>query len=537
MDASALVDGRPLQDVLDEQMLMLEQALAFNRAIAKRMANQGQISRATSPSPTMASLTARPKHPTMPSINLENAQLPALGNMSLLSEPFLPHGAVLDNDHHHGGAVKPRRGLVHHGSGQLIPHDDANHSLKPAGMIFPDEVESKKKILESFNTRPYSVDDLYWTEGFCQMMARSEVFSHLTIAVIALNTLWIGIDTDLDSADILCNAPLLFQVVGNLFCTYFSAELTLRFLAFRNKRDAFKDGWFLFDAIMVGLMVWETWVEVAIYRLYGSQEGNVSTGRQTSALRIFRILRISRVARVSLLVKSMPELVVLLRGMAMALRSAFAVLFMEVLIIYIYGIIFTLLLKHEDVGRGNFENVPQAMFFLVTQLLAGFDIPTFSTILEAGSVYFVIFVSYIFIASLVMLNMLIGVICQVISNVSDLEEEERAAFNVQEQIGTLVRQVDADNSGYISVKEFQQMMEDPTMMRRLQDIGVDVLGISDFGRCLFASRDQLAVAEFLAAVTQLRGSKIATVKDVVDVRMFVSQLARESPSSFKASDS
>lgn len=423
-------------------------------------------------------------------------------------------------------------------SGKLMQPDDEDKPSKATGiggMIFPDEVDEKKKILESFGKKQYSVEDCYRTEGFCQRVARSEVFSNVTFAVITLNTLWIGIDTDLDDADVLCNAPLVFQVIGNIFCTYFFFELLVRFFAFQRKRDAFRDGWFVFDAVIVAMMVWETWVEVAIYHWYGSH--TIRGGRQSSVLRIARLLRISRVARVSLLLKSMPELVVLLHGMAMALRSAFAVLVMEGLIIYIYGIIFTLLLKHEEVGRGNFENVPQAMFFLVTQLLAGFDIPTFSTILEAGGVYFAIFVSYVFIASLTMMNMLIGIICQVMSNVSDLEEEERAAIDVQERIGTLVQQVDSDSSGYVSVKEFQWMMEDPIILGRLEDLGVDVLGLSDFGRCLFIRREQLAVAEFLAVVTQLRGSKSATVKDVVDMRQFVSLLARDSSSTFMAAAS
>merc|ERR1719162_1202110 len=105
-------------------------------------------------------------------------------------------------------------------------------------------------------------------------------------------------------------------------------------------------------------MVWETWVEVAVYKLLG---GSVSLHtRASSVLRIFRMLRLTRVARVARLLHSCPELIILVEGMAMALRSVSCTFGLLVLVIYIYGVMFTQLLSGTDVGHGKFDHVPQA---------------------------------------------------------------------------------------------------------------------------------------------------------------------------------
>merc|ERR1719444_760535 len=103
-------------------------------------------------------------------------------------------------------------------------------------------------------------------------------------------------------------------------------------------------------------MVWETWIEVAIYLLLG---GGVSLHtRASSVLRIFRMLRLTRVARVARLLHSCPELIILIEGMAMALRSVSCTFGLLVLVIYIYGVMLTQLFSGTEIGHDRFANVP-----------------------------------------------------------------------------------------------------------------------------------------------------------------------------------
>ena len=47
----------------------------------------------------------------------------------------------------------------------------------------------------------------------------------------ALHVFWIAIDTDFNKAAVLCEAPLLFQIVNNMFCLAFTIEIIVRFMA------------------------------------------------------------------------------------------------------------------------------------------------------------------------------------------------------------------------------------------------------------------------------------------------------------------
>merc|ERR1712045_983547 len=112
--------------------------------------------------------------------------------------------------------------------------------------------------------------NFYKTEGTAQMIARSHIFENVTLAVIAINAIWIAVDSDHNPESVILRAPPLLQVAEHLFILYFSAEWLIRFLAFEQKFDCFKDSWFLFDSCLVFLMVVESWVMAPIIVITGT---------------------------------------------------------------------------------------------------------------------------------------------------------------------------------------------------------------------------------------------------------------------------
>merc|ERR1719433_812297 len=99
----------------------------------------------------------------------------------------------------------------------------------------------------------------YKKTGFCQIVARSQLFESITLSVIAFNAIWMSIDIDLNDAVTLTGAHPVFQIVEHFFCMYFTFEWTIRFGAFHRKRNGMRDSWFVFDSFMVFMMVSETW--------------------------------------------------------------------------------------------------------------------------------------------------------------------------------------------------------------------------------------------------------------------------------------
>ena len=109
------------------------------------------------------------------------------------------------------------------------------------------------------------------------------MFERITMTVIFLNAIWIGVDIELNHADVLAEADPGFIAAENLFCFFFSAELAIRFLLYTRKIYALRDTWFLFDLFLVLLMIVETWF-MPLVHVFSADSAGASTGG-LSALR------------------------------------------------------------------------------------------------------------------------------------------------------------------------------------------------------------------------------------------------------------
>jgi hypothetical protein len=135
------------------------------------------------------------------------------------------------------------------------------------------------------------------------------------------------------------------------------------------------------------------------------------------------------------------------------------------------------------------------------------------------------FLFFILFASLMVMNMLVGVLCQVVSAVSATESEEMLVNHVNEKISEVVALIDEDGSGSISKEEFEQIMDNAKALKCLDDVGVDVFALIDLADYIFTDESNEAIeidfSRFMQIVLQLRGSNQATVKDLVDLRKFL----------------
>jgi CRP-like cAMP-binding protein len=393
---------------------------------------------------------------------------------------------------------------------------------KSHNAVFADAAAMKEKLRIAMAKPAYDVKNFYYDTGVAQRIARSNIFDNATLLVIAFNAIWISVDTDYNDADLLITAEPVFILAESFFCIYFSFEWLVRFLSFRRKRDGLRDGWFVFDSSLVAMMVGETVVMNAIVLVAG---GASSGGMgNASILRLFRLLRLSRMARMARLLRAMPELMVVIKGMVVAMRTVFFILLLLVGIIYVFGIAFVQLMRDDtDAGMQYFPTVPRAMNSL---LLDGVLPDQAQIITDVGNehpVFYVIICLYILLASMTVMNMLVGVLCEVVSVVSSVEKESLLVNYVK---GTLLHMLqtsglDADGDHLIAKHEFEALLENPIAAKALSEVGVDVIGLVDFTDFIFKEGRDLSFPDFMEIILQLRGSNTATVKDLVDLRKLV----------------
>eukprot|EP00928_Gymnodinium_smaydae_P019951 TRINITY_DN17692_c0_g1_i1.p1 TRINITY_DN17692_c0_g1~~TRINITY_DN17692_c0_g1_i1.p1 ORF type:complete len:682 (-),score=147.39 TRINITY_DN17692_c0_g1_i1:120-2165(-) len=387
------------------------------------------------------------------------------------------------------------------------------------GGFFSNSDKMKEKVREAITKKPYSVFDFYWDKGIAQRIAKSSLFDNLTLSIIAFNAIWIAIDIDNNDANVLIEALPVFQVAEQGFCFFFTFEWVVRFCSFRRKMNCLRDGWFVFDTLLVMLMILETWVLTLVMLFFVQSGGGTGIGN-TSALKVFRLLRLSRMARMARLLRAVPELIILIRAIVVATRSVFFTLMLLVIIIYFFAIIFRQVAG--DTIETYFPSVTEAMLSLLLDGILPDNAQLMRDCFADSIVMSFMILLFILLAALTVMNMLVGILCEVVSVVAATEKEQLTVTYVKSELLNILEElgVDDDESSCITKAEFSYLVTRPDAAKIIQEIGVDVVGMVDFIEYIFKD-GELSFGDFMELMLALRGTNTSTVKDVVDLRRYI----------------
>ncbi len=233
--------------------------------------------------------------------------------------------------------------------------------------------------------------------GICERCARiasSGRFQAFIVAVIIANAVVLGLQT---YDEIEADAGSLLTTLDHVFLGIFVVELVIRILAYGPRlggyRDFFREGWNVFDFIVIGAAF-----------LPGLREN-------ATLLRLIRLLRVVRVVSV------LPDLRVLIKGMVRSLLPIGTMAIVGVLLLYVYGMVGWILF-HEQLPD-QWGTIGESMLTLfVVMTLENF--PQYME--QATQVHpqaWIFFVSFVLIASFLVINVLIAII------INSIEEARR----------------------------------------------------------------------------------------------------------------
>jgi len=229
-----------------------------------------------------------------------------------------------------------------------------------------------------------------WRERFIAL--RSNKFFEMTvISIIILSAMMIGATTyDIDQTWMT-----LLKVLDISVTLFFLVEIIIRMAAEERIRNFFKNAWNVFDFLIV---------TVSLIPIDGNEM--VLLAR---LLRIFRVLR---------LVSMIPELRILMNALTKAIPRIGYVVLLMFIIFYIFGAI----------GSSLFENINPVLWGdIAIAMLTLFRVSTFEdwtdVMYETMEVYpwsWAYYLVFIFLTAFVFLNMMIGVVLDVMN-----EEHEK----------------------------------------------------------------------------------------------------------------
>lgn len=373
---------------------------------------------------------------------------------------------------------------------------------------------------------PYDVHDCYYAEGtsYFADVARNLYFENTTLGVIVLNAFWISIDTDGNTADTINDAKAVYVVADVLFFSYFVAELFIRFMAFENKINCMKDPWFVFDSALVTLYAFDPFALGVITAASGGDGLNLPT----AVLRLFRLARLSRLVR---MLRSLPELMIMIKGMLQAAASVGYTLGLLLVITYVFSIAFRNLVPdakdkevEEEYGDGAieivyFKSVPESIHNLMIYAVFLDNLSEFILAVKEQSVpCFILSWLYIALAALTVLNMLIGVLCEVITSVADEEKETMITDKVRDKFASILERLDQNGDKHLSWDEFKVIAVDKEAIRTLKSVNVDPECLIDVAEDFFNEDGKkifVTFEEFMTMVLELRAGEHCRVEHVL----------------------
>merc|ERR1719487_2062982 len=86
-------------------------------------------------------------------------------------------------------------------------------------------------------------------------------------------------------------------------------------------------------------------------------------------------------------------------------------------------------------------------------------------VLDHSQVMVWVFIFYILAASFTVLNMLIGVLCEIVSATAQAEADEVTIKDVKARLIRVFEEIDTDGSGRISKDEFEKMRENEVTLK------------------------------------------------------------------------
>merc|ERR1712032_1234273 len=203
--------------------------------------------------------------------------------------------------------------------------------------------------------------------------------------------------------------------------------------------------------------------------------------------------------------------------------SVFCTLVLLVIIVYVFALAFRQLCEGTALGEQRFDSVSKSM----STLFLDATLPDLAAIVnEAGEESFgfsVLLMVFILLGSLTVMNMLVGILVEVVSVVSAVENEQLTVNFVKQKLQTLKYSESESSIDRISRHEFEKLLVRPEAAKIIQEVGVDVVGLVDFADVIFQDADELSFGEFMGLILQFRGTNNATVRDIVDLRKFMTQ--------------
>jgi len=223
-------------------------------------------------------------------------------------------------------------------------------------------------------------------QDFLNQIKNHGLFQTSVTIVILFSSIMVGVST-YDVGGVLIQLLL----ISDWFVTvFFLIEILIRFFSEKYKKDFFKDGWNIFDSVIVLASL-------------------IPAGAGTSVM-VLRLLRLARLLRV---ISFIPELRFVIEALIESIKKSIYVLILIFILLYIYGVAGVILF--ESIEGGRFESLGEAIITLVQIMTLSSWETVMLPVMEVYPSSWIYFISFVIFSSIIVLNLFVAILVDVVS--------------------------------------------------------------------------------------------------------------------------
>ena len=260
-------------------------------------------------------------------------------------------------------------------------------------------------------------------------IANSNLFSNFIVAIIIINAILIGVQTEVDNS--------LINSVQHTILVIFILEIFIRWFGKESVNEYISNYW--------------NWFDIAIVLIALIPTSLFADGAALSALRVARVFRVIR------MFKAFPELQLLVKVLLRSFHSVYFACLLLLVFMYMYSVIgvtlfrdVTTVVTAHSATIDPFGNVIEA-FFSLFRVTTGEDWTDLRyDMIESTSYYLVniYFISWYVLSAFLLVNIVFGAIInnyEVVysEEVEHADDEELSKDPLLEKIGSLEAKMDA----------------------------------------------------------------------------------------------
>lgn len=425
----------------------------------------------------------------------------------------------------------------------VVPSNDSKESAEKSTKFksVAQKVSTAARVNQKPSTKPSKIVkktvflsetkklELLAQQTLLQKIVTSRQWEWFSVSLILLNSIFIGVATqymammaqeDLKaSRSVRIAEPEFFPVLQVAFTVLFTFELGTRWLAeglfgFWQTPDM---GWNILDTVVVVIGLADMLVGLII-----SASADQSP---VTVLRVVRVVRVIRVARIIRVMRFFRELRMMIMSIMNSFKSLLWVCLVLLILFYIFGTSFaqattnyleTLVVGTDTPNQDlidNFGTLDLAIVSLYMAMSGGNDWAQYFFALEAlGLFYQLLFLVFITFAVFAVFNIVTGVFVDsaLQSGAADRESVVQDEMAAQQQylksMETLFAEIDEDESGYISLAEFSNRLNDPRVAAYFNSLKLDVSDAPMLFELLDEDgSEEISTEQFVSGCQKLQG--------------------------------